>query len=87
MLRLTPKAPVLVKSLDVAVDPARGRILRATWSRSDGGIITLVQTYAPVAGHAFVAKQTATIDLPRMKADLSPTTPTSPTEASVGTAP
>ncbi|HEX3550580.1 MAG TPA: hypothetical protein VHT53_09395 [Candidatus Elarobacter sp.] len=70
VLRLTPKAPVLVKSLDVAVDPAHGRILKATWSRSDGGVITLVQTYAPVAGHAFVAKQTATIDLPRMKADL-----------------
>jgi hypothetical protein len=70
VLRLTPKSPVLVKTLDVALDPARGRILKAVWSRSDGGVITLVQTYAPVAGHAFVSKQTATINLPRMKADL-----------------
>ena len=70
MLRLVPKTPVLVKTLDVALDPARGRILKATWSRTDGGVITLVQTYAPVAGHAYVAKQTATINLPRMKADL-----------------
>src|ERR1700681_1015980 len=66
ILRLTPKTPVLVKTLDVSLDPARGRILKAVWSRSDGGVITLVQTYAPVAGHAFVAKQTAPINLPRM---------------------
>lgn len=89
VLRLTPKTPVLVKSLDVAVDPARGRILKATWSRSDGGVITLVQTYAPaVAGHAFVSKQTATINLPRMKAELEADyADFSTTEASVGTAP
>ena len=70
ILRLTPKSPVMVKTLDIAVDPLRGRILKATWHRNDGGIITLVQSYAPVAGHQFVAKQTATINLPRMKADL-----------------
>ncbi len=88
VLRLVPKAPVLVKTLDVAIDPARGRILKATWSRSDGGVITLVQSYAPVAGHAFVAKQTATIELPRMKADLvAEYADFNTTEASVGTAP
>ena len=70
VLRLTPKTTKLVRTLDVALDPARGRIMKATWSRSDGGVITLVQNYAPVAGHQFVAKQTATINLPRMKADL-----------------
>jgi hypothetical protein len=70
VLRLTPKSPVMVKSLEVTLDPVRGRIDKAVWSRNDGGVITLVQTYAPVAGHAFVAKQTATINLPRMKADL-----------------
>jgi hypothetical protein len=70
VLRLIPKTPVLVKTLDVMLDPVKGRILKATWSRTDGGVITLVQTYAPVAGHAYVAKQTATINLPRMKADL-----------------
>jgi hypothetical protein len=88
VLRLTPKTPVLVKSLDVALDPARGRILKAVWSRSDGGVITLVQTYAPVAGHAFVAKQTATISLPRMKAELEADYADFDTsEASVATAP
>lgn len=88
VLRLTPKSPVLVKSLDVALDPARGRILKATWSRSDGGTITLVQTYAPVAGHAYVAKQSATIDLPRMKADLvAEYADFTTAEASVGAAP
>jgi hypothetical protein len=71
MLRLTPKVPGLVKTLDVVLDPAHGRILRAIWSRNDGGTITLVQTYGPpVGGHTVVAKQNATINLPRMKAEL-----------------
>jgi hypothetical protein len=70
VLRLTPKSPVMVKSLDVAIDPAHGKILEATWTRADGGVINLVQTYEPVAGHAYVSKQVATINLPRMKADL-----------------
>jgi hypothetical protein len=71
MLRLTPKVPGLVKTLDVVLDPAHGRILRAIWSRNDGGTITLVQTYGPpVDGHTVVAKQNATINLPRMKAEL-----------------
>jgi hypothetical protein len=88
VLRLTPKSPVMVKSLDVAVDPAHGKILKATWARGDGGVITLVQTYAPVAGHAYVAKQVATINLPRMKADLEADYADFTTiESSVGTAP
>ena len=88
ILRLTPKSPVLVKTLDVTLDPARGRILKAVWSRSDGGVITLVQTYAPVAGHAFVAKQMATINLPRMKAELEADyADFNTSEASVATAP
>ncbi|MDB5069853.1 MAG: hypothetical protein JWM87_964 [Candidatus Eremiobacteraeota bacterium] len=88
VLHLTPKSPVLVKSLDVALDPAHGRILKATWTRNDGGRITLVQTYAPVAGHAFVAKQTATINLPRMKAELEADYENfTTTEASIGSAP
>ena len=73
VLRLTPKSAMQVKTFDVALDPTQGRILRATWTRKDGGVITLVQTYAQtpgIAGHAVVAKQDATIDLPRMKASL-----------------
>jgi hypothetical protein len=88
VLRLVPKAPVMVKTLDVAIDPAHGRIVKAVWSRNDGGVITLVQTYAPIAGHAYVAKQTATIELPRMKADLEAEyADFSATEASVGVTP
>ncbi len=71
VLRLVPKTAMLVKTLDVALDPSHGRILRAVWSRNDGGVITLTQAYAPgLAGHDVVAKQDATIDLPRMKASL-----------------
>jgi outer membrane lipoprotein-sorting protein len=88
VLRLTPKTHALVKTLDVAVDPQRGRILRATWSRTDGGTIALVQTYAPGAdGHAVVAKQLATIDLPRMKAELEADYADFAPENAVGIAP
>jgi hypothetical protein len=88
VLRLTPKSPVLVKYLDVTLDSARGRIDKATWTRTDGGLITLVQTYAPVGGHAFVQKQTATINLPRMKADLEAEyADFNTTEAAIATAP
>jgi hypothetical protein len=75
VLRLTPKSPVMVKTLDVAIDPAHGKILKATWSRADGGVINLVQTYTPVAGHAYVA------DLEADYADFTTIEP------SVGTAP
>lgn len=88
VLRLVPKAPVMVKSLEVAIDPARGRILKATWTRADGGVINLVQTYEPLAGHEYVSKQVATIDLPRMKAELEADYADFTTiEPSVGTAP
>jgi len=79
VLRLTPKSPVMVKSLDrrdrsgARTDPQGDVDARRT-----AAWINLVQTYAPVAGHAYVAKQVATINLPRMKADSKPTTPTSP---------
>ncbi len=88
VLRLTPKSPVMVKYLEVTLDPARGRIEKAVWTRADGGIITLVQTYAPVAGHEFVQKQVATINLPRMKADLEAEyADFNTTEAAIATAP
>ena len=88
VLRLTPKVPVMVRTLDVVLDPSHGRILKATWSRKDGGVITLVQSYTPLAGHAFVAKQTATINLPRMKAELEADyADFSTTEASLASAP
>ncbi|HEY4439371.1 MAG TPA: hypothetical protein VGN14_02890 [Candidatus Elarobacter sp.] len=89
VLRMTPKSPGLVTHLDVAVDPARGRILRATWARRDGGEIVLVQTYgAGGDGHAVVSKQFATINLPRMKAELEADyADFVPTESAVGIAP
>ncbi|HEY0613020.1 MAG TPA: hypothetical protein VGC96_00200 [Candidatus Elarobacter sp.] len=88
VLRLTPKSPVLVKYLDVTLDTAHGRIEKATWARNDGGTITLVQSYAPVGGHAFVQRQTATINLPRMRAELEADyADFNTTEAAIGTAP
>ncbi|GAC1414765.1 MAG: hypothetical protein NVSMB5_03100 [Candidatus Velthaea sp.] len=71
VVRLTPRVHGLVKTLDVAIDMAKGHMTKATWSRYDGGTITLAQTYAPVSGAEIVAKQDATIDIPHMRADVS----------------
>lgn len=88
VLRLTPKTPGLVKTLDVTLDPAHGRILRAVWLRKDGGTIVLTQSYAAATGHAVVEKQLATINLPRMKAELEADyADFAPIEDAVGVAP
>jgi hypothetical protein len=71
VLRLTPKAHGMVKSLDVAYDPAKGHMTHAIWTRFDGGTITLAQTYTTVGESEIVARQAATIDIPHMKADVS----------------
>jgi len=71
VVRLTPRTRGLVKQLDVAIDPAKGHLTRATWTRYDGGTITLVQTYTAVGENEIVARQAATIDIPHMKADVS----------------
>jgi len=71
IVRLTPKVHGLVKCLDVEVDMAKGHMTKAVWQRFDGGQIVLLQTYLPVGGQEMVAKQTATIDIPHMRADVS----------------
>ena len=71
VVRLTPRKHGMVKSLDVTVDPIKGHIERAVWSRFDGGVITLVNHYNEVGANEIVAEQTASIDLPHMKADVS----------------
>ena len=71
VVRLVPNKRGMVKSLDVAVDMAKGHINRATWNRFDGGVIALVQHYNSFAGHEIVAEQRATINIPHMRAELS----------------
>ncbi|GAC1405824.1 MAG: hypothetical protein NVSMB64_10970 [Candidatus Velthaea sp.] len=71
VVRLTPKAHGLVKSLDVTIDMAKGHMTKATWTRYDGGTIALVQTFTALSGQEIVAKQAATIDIPHMRADIS----------------
>lgn len=69
-LRLTPKTSGLVKSLDVTVDLASGRLERAVWSRNDGGTIAVTQHYQTVEARDVVAEQHASIRIPHMAADL-----------------
>lgn len=71
VLRLTPKKRGLVKNLDVSVDMMKGHIDKAIWTRFDGGVISLVQHYNAVGNHELVAEQDASINIPRMKAEVS----------------
>ena len=41
------------------------------WSRKDGGTITLQQLYHPVGAAEIVTRQTATIAIPHMRAELT----------------
>jgi hypothetical protein len=72
VLRLTPKtAGGMVAHLDVTTDAQSGRLLKAVWARHDGGKITLVQTYAVVGNTDLVSHQSANIDIPHMRAELT----------------
>jgi len=72
VLRLTPKTSGgMVAFLDVTTDAQSGRMLKAVWSRHDGGKITLTQTYASVGTSDIVSHQAAVIDIPHMRAELT----------------
>jgi hypothetical protein len=71
VLRLTPKKRGLVRMLDIETDAKGARILKATWTRYDGGRIVLVQTYAAFGAADVVTGQHATIDIPHVRADVS----------------
>jgi hypothetical protein len=72
VLRLTPKTRAgMVAYLDVTTDATSGRLLKAVWSRHDGGKITLTQTYQAVGASEIVNHQTALIDIPHMRAELT----------------
>jgi len=49
----------------------KGHIVKAIWTRFDGGVISLVQHYNVAGSHEMVAQQDASIDIPSMKAELS----------------
>jgi len=71
VVRLTPKKAVMVKYLDVSIDPISGHMDKAVWSRNDGGTITLVQKYVPIGEKLIVSHQEAEIAIPHMRAELS----------------
>jgi hypothetical protein len=74
ILRLTPKKPGgMVAYLDIQTDAKHGRMLKATWTRRDGGTIVLTQTYAALGSADVVTAQHATIDIPHMRAELTAT--------------
>ena len=74
VLRLTPKKPGgQVSYLDIETDAQHARMLKATWTRHDGGTIVLTQTYAPLGSADVVTQQHATIDIPHLRAEVTAT--------------
>jgi hypothetical protein len=74
ILRLTPKKSAgMVAYLDIQTDAKHGRMLKATWTRHDGGTIVLTQTYAALGSADVVTAQHATFDIPHMRAELTAT--------------
>jgi hypothetical protein len=71
VVRLVPRTPGMVATLDVTADAVAGRLLKAVWTRHDGGTIVLVQTYRPLGSGEIVARQAATISIPHMRAELT----------------
>src|ERR1700722_19148411 len=60
ILRLTPEKPGgMVAYLDIQTDAKHGRMLKATWTRRDGGSIVLTQTYAELGSADVVTAQHA----------------------------
>jgi hypothetical protein len=74
VLRLTPKKPGgQVAYLDIETDAKHARMIKATWTRHDGGTIVLTQTYAALGAADVVTQQHATIDIPHFRAELTAT--------------
>jgi hypothetical protein len=74
ILRLTPKKSAgMVAYLDIQTDAKHGRMLKATWTRHDGGTIVLTQTYATLGSADVVTAQHATFDIPHMRAEMTAT--------------
>jgi hypothetical protein len=73
VLRLMPKHPGQVTMLDIETDAKHARMLKATWTRKDGGTIVLTQTYAAIGPDDVVTAQRAAIDIPHMRAELTAT--------------
>jgi hypothetical protein len=74
VLRLTPKkADGQVAYLDIETDAKHARMLKATWTRHDGGTIVLTQTYAALGSADVVTQQHAAIDIPHFRAELTAT--------------
>jgi hypothetical protein len=74
VLRLTPKKPAgMVAYLDIQTDAKHERMLKATWTRRDGGTIVLTQTYGALGAADVVTAQHATFDIPHMRAELTAT--------------
>jgi hypothetical protein len=71
VLRLVPKKRGLVRALDIVTDAKGARILKATWTRYDGGRIVLEQTYAAIGSADIVTAQHATIDIPHIRGEVS----------------
>lgn len=71
VLRLTPKSSHVVRHIDITVDPAKGHILRAEWSRYDNGKLALTQSFAAVGQNEMVSQAHVRVEIGAIKANLN----------------
>jgi hypothetical protein len=71
MLRLTPRASRVTRYIDITVDPAKGHILRARWSRYDNGTLALTEQYTAVGSSEMVSTAQAQVAIGAIRATLS----------------
>jgi hypothetical protein len=70
VLRLTPKSSHVVRYIDITVDPSKGHITQAQWSRYDNGTLTLNQCYTQLGSNEVVSRTQAAVAIGAIKANL-----------------
>ncbi|HXP94229.1 MAG TPA: hypothetical protein VN905_12240 [Candidatus Binatia bacterium] len=71
VLRLTPKSSKIVRYIQLEVDPQKGHINRAQWSRYDNGTLALTQRFKTVGSNEMVSEAQVQVAIGAIKANLN----------------
>ncbi len=71
VLRLTPKSSKIVRYIQIEVDPQKGHINKAQWSRYDNGTLVLTQRFAMVGSNEMVSQAQAQVAIGAVRANLN----------------
>ena len=71
VLRLTPKSSKIVRYIELEVDPEKGHINKAQWSRYDNGTLVLTQHFKTVGSNEMVSQAQAQVAIGAIRANLN----------------